>query len=165
MPRDYEQKQFALVMCLRERGVEPRTFDIGPESGEEYARNRDITIAFSTGWDGAQKWERTEAQRQGIAVQAMNGLLGNTSFDQLEDCTIAKEAYNMADAMMVAAKDGVSQPETTADKRRTQFSKQISDLMKAIQYAIDNRGGRFNYDEWIDLCREGGMTGKHTDQR
>jgi hypothetical protein len=123
MPRDQEQKHFALVKHLRECGVEPSTFNIGPERHPEFLRQRDLTTAFSTGWDDAQKWEATEAQRQGIAVQAMNGMLasdGNDGAHFQSKEAIARQAYQMADAMMKAAKEGVSEPdgEYTTDLRR-----------------------------------------------
>jgi hypothetical protein len=33
----------------------------------------------------------------------------------------------------------------------------IGKLERALQYVIDNQAITFNYDTWVDLCRQGGM--------
>ena len=101
MPRDNEQHHWALIKHLGEYGLSHGPPQ-GIDSADGHEKHMLISIAFSTGWREAQKWEVTEAQRQGIAVQAMNGLLASdTDYPSAEK--MAEDAYTMADAMIAQA--------------------------------------------------------------
>lgn len=71
-----------------------------PQTVQEQ-RCKEATLAFSAGWDEAQKWEVSEAAREAIAVQAMQGLVSAGEKD-LE--TLARNAYKIADAMIESRK-------------------------------------------------------------
>ncbi len=103
--RDSEQRHFALMRHLRENGFSSEP-PIGLGEEARYAEHRRLTVSFCAGWEEAQKWEASEAERNAIANQAMQGLLaGEASGDTFNNCDDrAENSYEMADAMIKARK-------------------------------------------------------------
>lgn len=99
--RDSNLKDAMCHKYLKERGFKNGVFE--PNDLKLLEEFKTIQLAFSQGWDEAQKWEVSEAQREGIAVQAMVGLLSGSN-GTLSKQDVAKYSYAMADEMIRARK-------------------------------------------------------------
>lgn len=104
--RDNALYEYLLNLNFTREEIDKSSFPVS----EREERCQRCAFDFSEGWAQAQKWEVSEAQRQGIAVQAMVGLLSadgrDGSFESGESLAIA--AYRMADSMIAAAKKEIT---------------------------------------------------------